>query len=100
MKPTEQFNQSSPIPDGALWNTTDVASFLGCTERNIYILRKKGLPSIYVGGLVRFDPERVREWLGCPTREQQLRDIATSGSDAAECAASDAFKEFPGQEGC
>ena len=29
-------------------------------------------------------------------REQQLRDIATSGNDdAAECAASDAFKEFP-----
>lgn len=34
-------------------------------------------------------------------REQQLRDIATSGdTDAAECAASDAFKEFPGKEGC
>ena len=36
----------------------------------------------------------------CPTREQQLRDIATSGSeDAAECVFSDAFKEFPGKEG-
>jgi hypothetical protein len=32
-------------------------------------------------------------------REQQLRDIATSGNqDAAECAASDAFKEFPFKE--
>ena len=29
-------------------------------------------------------------------RDTQLRDIATSGNDdAAECAASDAFKEFP-----
>jgi len=39
----------------------------------------------------------------CPDlagREQQLRDIATSGiEDAAECASSDAFKEFPGKEG-
>ena len=35
----------------------------------------------------------------CPTREQQLRDIATSGDEAAECAASDAFKEFHGKEG-
>ena len=34
------------------------------------------------------------------TREQQLRDITTAGNeDAAECAASDAFKEFPSQEG-
>jgi len=31
-------------------------------------------------------------------REQQLRDIATSGNEAAECAASDAFKEFPAEE--
>jgi len=36
-----------------------------------------------------------------PPREQQLRDIAISGNeDAAECASSDAFKEFPGKEGC
>jgi len=33
-------------------------------------------------------------------REQQLRDIATSDNeDAASCAASDAFKEFPAEEG-
>ena len=97
MNETEKFSAKN----NALWTTGDLAQFLGCTERNIYILRKKGLPSIYVGGLVRFDPERVREWLGCPTREQQLRDIATSGdTDAAECAASDAFKEFPSKEGC
>ncbi len=97
MNETEKFSAKN----NALWTTGDLAQFLGCTERNIYILRKKGLPSIYVGGLVRFDPERVREWLGCPTREQQLRDIAISGEeDAAECAASDAFKEFPGKEGC
>lgn len=32
-------------------------------------------------------------------RKQQLRDITTTGNeDAAECAASDAFKEFPGEE--
>jgi len=77
-----------------LWTTADVAHFLGCTERNIYLLRKKGLPTIQVGGLVRFSPERVREWIGCPTREQQLRDMASSAEDSAECAAADHFKEF------
>ena len=96
MNETENFSAKT----NALWTTGDLAQFLGCTERNIYILRKKGLPSIYVGGLVRFDPERVREWLGCPTREQQLRDIAAScNEDAAALAASDAFKEFPMKEG-
>ena len=35
----------------------------------------------------------------CPTREQQLRDITTTGTgDASECASSDAFKEFPKKE--
>jgi len=33
-------------------------------------------------------------------REQQLRDISATGDDDnAECAASDAFKEFSGKEG-
>lgn len=89
--------RTSQIP--VLWTTADVSHFLGCSERQVYALRHEGLPSLRIGGLVRFDPERVREWIGCPTREQQLRDIATSGdTDAAECAASDAFKEFPGKE--
>ncbi|MFZ4777913.1 MAG: hypothetical protein ACOYM3_21295 [Terrimicrobiaceae bacterium] len=34
------------------------------------------------------------------SREQQLRDITTTGTgDASECASSDAFKEFHGKEG-
>jgi hypothetical protein len=38
-------------------------------------------------------------WANPADREQQLRDIATTGDDdAASCAASDAFKEFPGKE--
>ena len=41
----------------------------------------------------RLDPEIQQP------REQQLQDIATSGNtDAAECAAADSFKEFPGKE--
>jgi len=90
--------RTSQIP--VLWTTADVSHFLGCSERQVYALRHEGLPSLRIGGLVRFDPERVREWLGCPTREQQLRDISATGNDDnAECAASDAFKEFPGKEG-
>ena len=91
-KPEQTRNSQIPV----LWTTADVSHFLGCSERQVYALRHEGLPSLRIGGLVRFDPERVREWLGCATREQQLRDITTSGNEgAADCAASDAFKEFP-----
>jgi hypothetical protein len=35
-----------------------------------------------------------------PTREQQLRDITTTGTgDASECSSSATFKEFRGKEG-
>jgi len=38
---------------------------------------------------------RVRERIGYPSeRKQQLCDIALGDSDAAECAASDFFREF------
>ena len=85
----------------SLWTTAELAHYLVCTERNILFLRKRGLPAIRIGGLVRFDPEAVREWLArqdepADPRAAQLRDIAASPeTDAAECAASDLHKEFP-----
>ena len=85
-----------------LWSTKDLAKFLGCSERQIPRLRDEGLPSVRVGGLVRFVPSRVMAWLdGRPTasrddRARQLADIAESGDqDNAECATADLAREFP-----
>jgi hypothetical protein len=54
------------------------------------------MPSIRIGGLVRFVPSRVMTWLESrDQRARQLADIAATGSeDAAECAAADLFREF------
>lgn len=96
MNPAAGFRTSPPH----LWTTSDLARFLVCSERNIFFLRNKGLPSVRVGGLVRFDPQAVREWLArqdepADPREAQLHDIAASPeTDAAERAASDLHKEF------
>ncbi len=51
-------------PDvGALWDTRDLASFIGCSERQVARLREEGLPCVRVGCLVRFVPSRVMAWL-------------------------------------
>jgi len=104
MKSTEQLRKPEAE---SLWTTSDVARFFGCSERQIYILRNQGLPSIHVSSMVRFDPAQVRLWIAnqdnaggnSDPRARQLADIAvTGGQDSAECAASDAFKEFPNEE--
>ena len=101
MKTTETFKNSTPE---FLWTTSDIARFLGCSERQIYILRKQGLPTIHVGGMVRFDPGQVRLWIGgqnsasssLDERARQLADIAATGDeDNAACAAADLAREFP-----
>ena len=98
---------SKEIPQ-SLWDTSDVARFLGCSDRQIYALRKRGLPSMQVGGLVRFRQAEVTAWLerydargtatsGDDLRARQLADIAVTGDeDNAECAAADLSREFPG----
>jgi hypothetical protein len=87
-----------------LWTTKDLAQFLGCSERQISRLREEGLPSLHVGGLIRFIPTRVMSWLerhglgydASDERACQLADIeAENDGDAAENSASDAFREFP-----
>ena len=50
-------------PEDPLWTSADVARFLGCSERQVYVLRNQGLPSIHVASMVRFDPVQVRAWL-------------------------------------
>lgn len=87
-----------------LWTTKELAQFLGCSERQISRLREEGLPSLHVGGLIRFIPSRVMAWLesrdlgydASDERACQVADIeAENDGDAAEISASDAFKEFP-----
>lgn len=90
-------------PTPILWTTADVARFLGCSERQVYNLRRHGLPSIRVQGMVRFIPRSVQVWLvnqdtyaDDVERAQQLADIgATGDDDNAECCAADSFREFP-----
>jgi phage terminase Nu1 subunit (DNA packaging protein) len=100
MTPTEIHGTE---PKSALWSTTDLAGFLGCSDRQVYNLRKQGLPWLQVGGHVRFDPNAIRQWLGSnqspeagDDRCSQLASITTSGDeDNAECAAADLAREFP-----
>ena len=93
------------LPSG-LWDSVQLAAYLSCSERHIFNLRRRGLPSYRVGDIVRFDIGEVTAWLnskrassGDESRQSQLRDIATTGDEAAECAAADSFKEFSGKEG-
>jgi hypothetical protein len=52
MKPTANTrNQQIPAAD-TLWTTADLAQFLGCSERQVYVLRKRGLPTLFIGGLI------------------------------------------------
>lgn len=41
----------------------DMARQLGCSASHIDHLRKKGLPSVQVGQVVRFEPAKVLDWL-------------------------------------
>jgi hypothetical protein len=89
-------------PTSTLWTTSDVARFLSCSERQVYNLRRQGLPFIRVQGMVRFVPRSVQVWLvnqdtyaDDAERSSQLADItATGDDDNAECAAADSFREF------
>lgn len=50
----------SPEP---LWTCNEVAAFLRCTPRHVHNLICTGLPHLYLGRLLRFDPAEVRAHL-------------------------------------
>lgn len=84
----------------SLWDSPRLASYLGCSPRHIFNLRKRGLPALRVGEMVRFDPARVLMWLDSQNgredlRSQQLSAIAAEEGEASECAAADLSREFP-----
>ncbi|GAA5141059.1 hypothetical protein GCM10023213_24650 [Prosthecobacter algae] len=59
IKPNSQSNRH-----GDLLTAGRLSQYLGCTQRHIYNLRKRGLPAIVIGDMVRFDLAAVRRWLG------------------------------------
>lgn len=47
-----------------LLTTQQAAEFLGVSPRLVAdLLRKQEIPTLKIGGLRRFDPEALREWL-------------------------------------
>lgn len=47
----------------ALVDKQAIAQLLHCSPTQVDHLRKKGLPSVKVGNLARFEPAKVLEWL-------------------------------------
>ena len=102
----QHFNESSKAStehSDCLLTSCQLARFLGCSERHIFNLRKRGMPAYRIGEIVRFDLDQVRQWLDsngeaapANARLQQLTAVAASGDDDnAECAAADLAREFP-----
>ncbi len=46
-----------------LWTVDEVAAYLNCTSRHVHNLLRAGLPHLYLGRLLRFDPSEVRGYL-------------------------------------
>jgi excisionase family DNA binding protein len=51
------------LPEEKLWTVEEVATFLRCTVRHVHNLLRSGLPHLYLGRLLRFDPQEVRAYL-------------------------------------
>ena len=46
-----------------LWTILQVDRYLGISPKSVYNRRKKGLPFSQLGGAVRFDPQKVRDYV-------------------------------------
>lgn len=54
---------NTSLPFESLWDAQDVARFLKVSRSWVYQKAEAGeLPSLRVGGLVRFEPATVRAW--------------------------------------
>ena len=56
-------NTPLPSPSENLWTVDQVATHFGCTVRHVHNLLRAGLPHLYLGRLLRFDPAEVRDHL-------------------------------------
>ena len=66
--PSTLFN-SGGDPPGDLITTGRLSQYLGCSERHIFNLRRRGLPALEIGDMVRFDLAAVRLWLATQRRD-------------------------------
>lgn len=98
MKPAAFFTHPT-TPLEPLWNVADVSRFLGCSERNVYQLLQAGLPRLRVKGLLRFDPEEVRQWIRA-NNEASAKEPATIAisSDSGSCGQSGISNHQPNQQ--
>lgn len=47
----------------ALWSPKDVARYFQCSRSWVYMKAESGeLPCLRIGGLLRFEPDRIRAW--------------------------------------
>lgn len=54
-----------------LWTVEDVAAYLRAKPKWVYELAGRGtLPSLKLGGLLRFNPEDVKRWATSPRRRR------------------------------
>ena len=54
---------SGPTSPENLWTIDEVAAYLRCTVRHVHNLCRSGLPHLYLGRLLRFDPVEVRNYI-------------------------------------
>ncbi len=53
----------APLLNETLWDANDVAKFLKASRSWVYQRAESGLlPSLRIGGLLRFDPEAIRSY--------------------------------------
>jgi excisionase family DNA binding protein len=56
-------DRTSSVEFEALWDANDVATYLKASRSWVYQKAEAGLlPSLRIGGLLRFEPGVVREW--------------------------------------
>jgi excisionase family DNA binding protein len=61
MTPEELAN--APDPDASLWTVEEVRRYLRVSRSWVYGAAARGeIPSLRIGGLLRFDPDAVRAW--------------------------------------
>lgn len=57
-------NSTPTRPEGALWDVSECAAFLGLSPSWVYKRAQAGeLPAVRIGAALRFEPEEIRAWL-------------------------------------
>jgi excisionase family DNA binding protein len=71
-------------PEWELWTWREVARALKVSRSWVYAKAETGeLPSLRVGGLLRFDPAAVRRFVTTPARDATVLPLRSSGQEGA-----------------